>query len=214
MSGTVQSADDPLLGAVQDLVNEIAAQRRAITANEKAQLALAGRIDALDERRRKGDGEIGRAVQAAAHEALGYTAKQMDRWSDDLRRAHLELDNLRRDLAKEHVEWRPWLYGAAAAGALAMLLVVTFMVRMVPDGWSDRLYAAAIGEDRWQAGASMMYQAGPEAFGAIRAADALLQRAGPEIDKCLKAAEKAAKPQRCSFTVAPPAAAEKQASAR
>jgi hypothetical protein len=60
----------------------------------------------------------------------------------------------------------------------------------------------------------MMYRAGPEAFGAIKAADTLLQRAGPEIEKCLKAAEKAGKAQKCSFTVAPSDGAQRQASTR
>jgi L-aminopeptidase/D-esterase-like protein len=152
---------------------------------------------------------IPRAVEAAVRASLGQVADELRQRVQEANRSASAIYDARRAAERERRDWRPWLYGSAGAGAGAMLVLVVLVLRLLPGGVGDRLYAAATGQDRVTAAANMLRLADREFYNRIVDANALLQRAGPEIDKCLKAAEKATKPHKCSITFAPPQVAQK-----
>jgi hypothetical protein len=162
---------------------------------------LAKRPDPSDALAKTVKAEIGGYLRSAA-DAL-YQQERRTREAEDACWRRM------REGEAEGMVWRKRLCWTAGGGVAAGIVLMALLLRVVPDGWSDRAYAAVTGQDRWDAGTRMMYRANPASYDALAASDRLLRRAGSEIDKCLKAAEKAGKPQKCTLTVAPPAMAQK-----
>jgi hypothetical protein len=168
---------------------------------EAAVEKLAKRPDPGDALARTVKAEIGGYLRQAADALHQQERRTREAENACWRRLH--------EIEARGMVWRKRLGWAAGGGVAAGIVFMALLLRVVPDGLSDRLYAAVTGQDRWDAGAMMMYRANPASFDALRDANDLVRRAGAEIDKCLKASEKAGKAVRCTLQIQPPQVAQK-----
>lgn len=150
-----------------------------------------------------------RAVEATLSGNLRPAVDALHQRERSLREAENECRRRTQQAEAEVVAWRRRLCWAAGGGAGAALVLVALLLRVVPDGLSDRLYAALTGQSRISAAAEMIRRADPDFYNDVAAANALMQRAGTDVDKCLKAAEKAGKAVRCTLQLQPPRVAQK-----
>jgi hypothetical protein len=97
-----------------------------------------------------------------------------------------------------------------AVGAVAGIIVwVCFsgpIARALPPGWNvpERMAAATLHMDRWEAGSQLMRSANPASWNEIVVADQLWQTNSQALEFCARAAEKKGAAQRCPVAVAPP----------
>ena len=97
-----------------------------------------------------------------------------------------------------------------AVGAVAGVIVwVCFsgpIARALPAGWSvpEKMAAATLNLDRWDAGARLMQSDNPQGWAQIEAAAQLARENRPALEGCWTAAARTAKAQRCVVFAAPP----------
>ena len=93
----------------------------------------------------------------------------------------------------------------AVAGVAAWLCLSGPVARALPAGWNvpERMAAATLHLDRWEAGGRLMSSASPESWAALAAASDLVHQNKRTLERCHTAAEKAGRAQRCSLIVQP-----------
>jgi len=102
-----------------------------------------------------------------------------------------------------------WLAGMAGAGAVFGVIVwVGFsgpIARALPAGWSvsERMAAATLNLDRWDAGARLMQSDSPQGWAQVAEGAKLERENRPVLVDCWRAATRTRKVQRCAVTVAP-----------
>jgi hypothetical protein len=95
-----------------------------------------------------------------------------------------------------------------AVGAVAGIIVwVGFsgpIARALPAGWSvpERMAAATLRLDRWEAGARLMQSASPAGWAQVTEGAKLERENRPALEDCWRAATRTGKAQRCAVTVA------------
>ena len=94
-----------------------------------------------------------------------------------------------------------------AVGAVAGVIVwVCFsgpIARALPAGWSvpERMAAATLRLDRWEAGARLMQSANPQGWARVSEASELVQANRAALGDCRKAAVRDGKAQRCTLVL-------------
>jgi hypothetical protein len=108
-------------------------------------------------------------------------------------------------------EQNRWLAIAAGIGAVfGVVIWVGFsgpIARALPAGWSvpERMAAATLRLDRWDAGARLMQNANAQSWAQLVDASELARENGDMLEKCRAVASKSGRPQRCVLTLKPPA---------
>ena len=98
-----------------------------------------------------------------------------------------------------------------AVGAIAGVIVWVGLsgpiARALPAGWSlpERMAAATLRLDRWDAGAHLMQNANAQSWARLIDASGLARENGDVLEKCREAASKSGRAQRCILTLKPPA---------
>lgn len=94
-----------------------------------------------------------------------------------------------------------------AVGAVAGVIVwVCFsgpIARALPAGWSvpERMAAATLRLDRWEAGARLMQNANPQGWAQVAVGAKLERENRPALEDCWRAATRTGNAQRCNITV-------------
>jgi len=120
----------------------------------------------------------GRDLEREANNLAAYTKSAYDRRSQDL---------------------RMWIAGGV--GLLAGALLVLLLPRILPFAADTHVAAIIIGQDRWNAGVTMMQAADFGGWRSVEAASQLVRDNAEAIGRCSEAARAAGEDQRCTITV-------------
>lgn len=141
----------------------------------------------MDALRQRLDGDLQRASQTMA-----AASAVVQRFACDLR---------------SREQQRNWVISAVAgglvAGAILWAGIAGPIARALPASWSlpERMAAATLRLDRWDAGTRLMQSANPAAWNELVAADQLWRTNNHALEACARAAEKKGGGQRCSVDV-------------
>ena len=155
-------------------------------------------------------------------EAFAYQVRQardaaQQQGSRDMSAAIQRVDGAAADLARLAVQQRAgreqnrWLAIAAGVGAVfGVVIWVGFsgpIARALPAAWSipERMAAATLRLDRWDAGARLMQSANAQSWARLVDASELARENGDVLEQCRDVASKSGRAQRCVFMIRPPA---------
>jgi hypothetical protein len=93
------------------------------------------------------------------------------------------------------------MWFAGGIGLLAGALLVLLLPRILPFAADTHVAAIVIGEDRWNAGVTMMRTADSEGWRGVVNASQLARDNAEAIGQCAEAARTAGADQRCTITV-------------
>lgn len=96
-----------------------------------------------------------------------------------------------------------WIAGGI--GLLAGALLVLLLPRILPFATDTHVAAIVIGQDRWNAGVTMMRTADPEGWRGVVDASQLVRENAEAIGRCAEAARTDGADQQCTITVKAPA---------
>lgn len=122
----------------------------------------------------------GRDLEREANNLAAYTKSAYDRRSQDL---------------------RMWIAGGI--GLLAGALLVLLLPRILPFAADTHVAAIVMGQDRWNAGVTMMQAADPGGWRNVVDASQLARNNAEAIGQCAEAARMAGEDQRCTIIVSP-----------
>ena len=120
----------------------------------------------------------GRDLEREAQNLAAYTKSAYDRRSQDL---------------------RMWIAGGI--GLLAGALLVLLLPRILPFAADTHVAAIVMGQDRWNAGVTMMRTADPGGWRGVADSWQLARDNAEAIGQCVEAARTAGADQRCTITV-------------
>ena len=91
----------------------------------------------------------------------------------------------------------------AVAGVIVWVCFSGPITRALPAGWSvpERMAAATLRLDRWEAGARLMQNANPQGWAQVTEGAKLERENRPALEDCWRAATRTGKAQRCTVTV-------------
>lgn len=121
-------------------------------------------------------------LDRAAVNLAAYTKSAYDRKSQDLR-----------------------MWFAGVVGLLAGVLLVLLLPRILPFAVDTHVAAIVLGQDRWNAGATMMRMEDPAGWRGVVDASQFVRDNAEAIRQCAEAARAAGADQRCTITVKVPA---------
>jgi hypothetical protein len=95
----------------------------------------------------------------------------------------------------------------AVAGVIVWVCLSGPIARTLPASWSvpERMAAATLRLDRWEAGARLMQNAKPQGWARLVDASELARENGEILEQCRDAASKSGRAQRCVLTLKPSA---------
>ena len=96
-----------------------------------------------------------------------------------------------------------WIAGGV--GLLAGALLVLLLPRILPFAANTHVAAIVMGQDRWNAGVTIMQTADPDGWRSVVDASQLTRDNAEAIGRCAEAARTASEDQHCTITVAAPA---------
>ncbi|MGA0606634.1 DUF6118 family protein [Phenylobacterium sp. VNQ135] len=132
----------------------------------------------------------------------------------DLRHAVAAVDHASRDVARFAGELRSReaqrnavVYagaGGLVAGAVLWGILAGPLARLLPQSWQvpEKMAAATLHLDRWEAGSRLMQSADPASWKTVVSGAQLWRDNRPALEGCLKAAEKMQKAETCKVVVA------------
>lgn len=120
----------------------------------------------------------GRDLEREAQNLAAYTKSAYDRRSQDL---------------------RMWIAGGI--GLLAGALLVLLLPRILPFAADTHVAAIVVGQDRWNAGVTMMQAADHEGWRSVVNASQLVRDNAEIISQCAEAARTAGEDQKCNIRV-------------
>lgn len=96
----------------------------------------------------------------------------------------------------------------AVAGVIMWVCFSGPIARALPASWNvpERMAAATLRLNRWEAGARLMRSADPGSWNALAAASSLWRDNADALEGCVRSAAKTGKPERCTVTLKPPIA--------
>jgi hypothetical protein len=184
-------ADEPLGGEPQDAAAEAFEALRAEVARLRA--ALEGLPTTAP------DYSPSEAAQQQGRRELANAVQRVDAAGADLERLAE-----RRRTGREQVRQVAIM---TAVGAVAGVIVWVFfsgpIVRALPAGWSvpEKMAAATLNLDRWDAGARLMQSDNPQAWVQVAEGSKLERENHPALVACWRAAEKVGRAERCIVSV-------------
>ena len=147
-----------------------------------------------------------------------HYARALERSGEGLvRTAALELEGKGRDLEREaqnlaaytksaydrkSQDFRMWMAGLA--GLAVGVFLILLLPRILPFAADTHVAATVMGEDRWNAGVTMMQIADPGRWRGVVDAWQLARDNAEAIGQCAEAARSAGADQQCTITVAAP----------
>src|SRR5690606_14679505 len=167
---------------------------------------VAERLEAVEQSPilRNGAEHYARALERSGESLVRTAAHALEGKGRDLER---EAQNLaaypKSDYDRRSQDLRMWIAGGI--GLLAGALLVLLLPRILPFAADTHVAAIVMGQDRWNAGVTMMRAADPESWGGVVNASQLARDNAEAIGRCAEAARTAGEDQRCTITVPAPA---------
>jgi len=154
---------------------------------------------------RNGPEHYARALERSGEGLVRTTAQQLEGKGRDLER---EAQNLaaytKSAYDRRSQDLRMWIAGGI--GLLAGALLILLLPRILPFAADTHVAAIVMGQDRWNAGVTMMRTADPGGWRGVADSWQLVRDNAEAIDRCAEAARTAGEDQRCTITVKAPAA--------
>ena len=147
--------------------------------------------------------QVRQASEAAQQQGRRELANAVQRV--DAAGADLERLAERQRTGREQVRQVAVMAGAGAVfGAVVWVCFSGPIARALPAGWSvpERMAAATLNLDRWDAGARLMQSDNPQGWAQVAVGAKLERENRPALEDCWRAATRTGKAQRCAVTVA------------
>ncbi|MCC4544802.1 DUF6118 family protein [Enterobacter hormaechei] len=101
-------------------------------------------------------------------------------------------------------DFRIWMAGLV--GLFVGIFLILLLPRFLPFSADTHVAATVIGQDRWNAGVTMMRVADPRSWRGVADSSQLVRDNAEAIGQCAEAARTAGSDQQCTITVKAPAA--------
>lgn len=151
----------------------------------------------------KGPEHYARALERSGESLVRTAAQQLENESRDLQRITRELAGHVAGARERHVQNRLlWIVGAA--GIVAGIVMVLLIPRILPFSADSHIASLIMGEDRWNAGVTLMQAGSPDGWRGVVDSTTLVRTNQEALSACREAAAKNEKDQRCTITVAAP----------
>ena len=171
------------------------------------QLALvAERLETVEQSPilRNGPEHYARALERSGESLVRTAAQQLEGKGRDLEREAQNLAAYTKSAYDRHSQdLRMWI--AAGIGLLAGALLVLLLPRVLSFAADTHVAAIIMGQDRWNAGVTMMQTADPEGWSSVVNSSQLVRDNAEAIGRCAEAARTAGQNQKCTITVKAPA---------
>ena len=171
------------------------------------QLALvAERLETVEQSPilRNGPEHYARALERSGESLVRAAAQQLEGKGRDLEREAQNLAAYTKSAYDRHSQdLRMWI--AAGIGLLAGALLVLLLPRVLSFAADTHVAAIIMGQDRWNAGVTMMQTADPEGWSSVVNSSQLVRDNAEAIGRCAEAARTAGQNQKCTITVKAPA---------
>ena len=171
------------------------------------QLALvAERLEAVEQSPilRQGPEHYARALERSGESLVRTAAQQLENTGRDLGREAINLAAYTRSAYdRRSQDLRMWIVGAI--GLVTGALLVLLLPRILPFAADTHVAAIVMGQDRWNAGVTIMQTADPDGWRSVVDASQLTRDNAEAIGRCAEAARTASEDQHCTITVAAPA---------
>lgn len=152
---------------------------------------------------RNGAEHYARAIERSGEGLVRTAVLELERRATDLER---EAGNLaaytESAYDRKSQDLRMWIAGGI--GLFVGALLVLLLPRILPFAADTHIAAIVIGQDRWNAGVTMMREADPEGWRGVVDSSQLVRDNAEAIGQCVEAARSAGEDQRCTITVAAP----------
>ena len=146
------------------------------------------------------------AVLERSGEGLVRTAvQQLERQASDLERISSVLASHNKSaFHRKDQDFRMWMAGLV--GLFVGIFLILLLPRFLPFSADTHVAATVIGQDRWNAGVTMMRVADPRSWRGVADSSQLVRDNAEAIGQCAEAARTAGSDQQCTITVKAPAA--------
>lgn len=149
---------------------------------------------------RNGPEHYARALERSGESLVKTAAQQLEGKGRDLEREALNLAAYTKSAYdRRSQDLRMWIVGGI--GLLAGALLVLLLPRILPFAADTHVASLVVGQDRWNAGVTMMRAADPEGWRSVVDASQLARDNAEAIGRCTEAARTAGQDQRCTITV-------------
>ena len=154
---------------------------------------------------RNGPEHYARVIETAAERISANAVRTLENRERGLQRVEGEIREIISGVRDRRTQER-WLLGALAVGIVMGGVFLALGPRLLPGSIDKAVAATVMNADRWDAGIALMQSASPEGWRGIAGASALVRANQQALETCTEAAAKAKSEQRCTITVAVPAA--------
>lgn len=152
---------------------------------------------------RNGPEHYARALERSGESLVRTAAQQLERQATDLEREAVNLaDYTKSAYDRRSQDLRMWIAGGI--GLFVGALLVLLLPRILPFAADTHVAAIVMGQDRWNAGVTMMRTGDPEGWRGVVDASQLVRDNAETIAQCVEAARTAGEGQRCAITVTVP----------
>jgi hypothetical protein len=154
---------------------------------------------------RNGPEHYARALERSGEGLVRTAALELEGKGRDLEREALNLAAYTKSAYdRESQDLRMWVAGGV--GLVAGVFLILLLPRILPFAADTHVAAIVLGQDRWNAGVTMMQTADPGRWRGVADAWQLARDNAEAISQCAEAARTAGADQRCTITVKAPAA--------
>ena len=152
---------------------------------------------------RNGPEHYARSLERSGEGLVRTAAQQLEGKGRDLEREAINLAAYTKSAYdRRSQDLRMWIAGGV--GLLAGALLVLLLPRILPFAANTHVAAIVIGQDRWNAGVTMMQTADPGGWRGVADSWQLVRDNAEAIDRCAEAARTAGQDQRCTIIVKAP----------
>ncbi len=166
---------------------------------------VAERLEAVEQSPilRNGPEHYARALERSGEGLVKTAALELERRATDLEREAVNLAAYTKSAYdRRSQDLRMWLAGGV--GLLAGALLVLLLPRILPFAADTHVASLVMGQDRWNAGVTMMRAADPEGWRSVVDSSQLVRDNAEAISQCAEVARAAGEDQRCTITVTGP----------
>jgi hypothetical protein len=152
---------------------------------------------------RNGPEHYARALERSGESLVKTAAQQLERQATDLEREAINLaDYTKSAYDRRSQDLRMWIAGGI--GLFVGALLVLLLPRILPFAADTHVAAIVMGQDRWNAGVTMMRTGDPEGWRGVVDSLQLVRDNAGAIGQCAEAARMAGADQQCTIILSPP----------
>lgn len=166
---------------------------------------VAERLEAVEQSPilRQGPEHYARALERSGDGLVRTAAQQLESESRDLQRMTRDLAGHVASARERCIQHR-YLWGIGATGIVAGILLMLFLPTMLPGQLDTHVAGFIMGQDRWNAGITLMQAADPNGWRGVVDASNLVRDNAEALRECAEAAHTVGEDQQCTITVATP----------